>query len=325
MTTRPSAAILCPSARAAIDISGVEKVYRGRGRIRALQGVDMQVARGEIFGLLGPNGAGKSTLVKILTSIVAATRAEGHVLGMPVGHKPTLARVGYLPEHHRFPDHLTGSQVLDHFAALSGVPRAARRTRQPELLELVGMREWAGKPVRQYSKGMRQRIGIAQALMNDPDLVILDEPTDGVDPVGRREIRSLVQRLKERGKTVLLNSHLLGELEMICDRVAILVRGRLIRQGTIADLTRDSSRYEITVRGGPPGWVEAGRLVPGPEDATRFTVAADQPEPLQPVIDRLRAEGRTIVSIVPVRESLEDLFMRAVGAGEGTTGGEAAP
>jgi len=323
--TVQSSRAAAPAAGAAIDIRGVEKVFRGRGRIRALQGVDLQVDRGEIFGLLGPNGAGKSTLVKILTSIVAATHAEGTVLGMPVGHKPTLARVGYLPEHHRFPDYLTGSQVLDHFAALSGVPRATRRARQAELLDLVGMREWAGRPVRQYSKGMRQRIGIAQALMNDPDLVILDEPTDGVDPVGRRGIRWLVQRLKERGKTVLLNSHLLGELELICDRVAILVRGRVVRQGTIAALTRDSSRYEVTVRGGPPGWVEAGRCVPGAEDSTRFTVAADEPEPLQPVIDRLRAEGRTIVSVIPVRESLEDLFMRAVGTGDGLTGREAAP
>ena len=323
--TVQSSPAAAPPAGAAIDIRGVEKVFRGRGRIRALQGVDLQVDRGEIFGLLGPNGAGKSTLVKILTSIVAATHAEGTVLGMPVGHKPTLARVGYLPEHHRFPDYLTGSQVLDHFAALSGVPRAIRRARQAELLDLVGMREWAGRPVRQYSKGMRQRIGIAQALMNDPDLVILDEPTDGVDPVGRRGIRWLVQRLKEQGKTVLLNSHLLGELELICDRVAILVRGRVVSQGTIAALTRDSSRYEVTVRGGPPGWVEAGRIVSGPEESARFTVPADEPEPLQPVIDRLRAEGRTIVSVVPVRESLEDLFMRAVGAGEGTTGAEATP
>jgi ABC-2 type transport system ATP-binding protein len=302
----------------AIDVRGVEKVYRGR--VRALQGVAMQVHRGEIFGLLGPNGAGKSTLVKILTSIITATRAEGHVLGMPVGHKPTLARVGYLPEHHRFPDYLTGGPVRDHYAALSGVPRATRRTRRAELLDLVGMKEAADKAVRQYSKGMRQRIGIAQALMNDPDLVILDEPTDGVDPVGRRGIRWLVQRLKEQGKTVFLNSHLLGELELVCDRVAILVGGRVVRQGTVADLTRDSCRHEITLRGGPPSWVAADRLVPGPEGSARFTVPGDDPEAVQPLIDRLRTEGRTIVSVVPVRESLEDLFMRAVGADPGPSG-----
>jgi ABC-2 type transport system ATP-binding protein len=311
------------SATAAIDIRGVSKTYRGH--VQALRGVDMQVNRGEIFGLLGPNGAGKSTLVKILTSIVMPTRVDGHVLGMPVGHKPTLARVGYLPEHHRFPEYLTGAQVLDHFAALSGVSRAARKKRQAELLDLVGMREQAGRPVRTYSKGMRQRIGIAQALMNDPDLVILDEPTDGVDPVGRRGIRWLVQRLKEQGKTVLLNSHLLGELELICDRVAILVAGRVVRQGTIAVLTSESSRYEVTVRGGAPDWVAAEQLVPGPEETARFTVPTDDAAGLQPVIDRLRAEGRTIVSVIPVRDSLEDLFMRAVGVGAGASITEAVP
>ena len=296
---------------AAVDLRRVDKVYRGR--VHALDGVALQVRRGDIFGLLGPNGAGKSTLVKILTSVVAPTRVDGHLLGMPIGHKPTLARVGYLPEHHRFPEYLTGAQVLDHYAALSGMPRAARRRRGAELLELVGMQEWAGRRVRHYSKGMRQRIGVAQALMHDPDLVILDEPTDGVDPVGRRGIRWLVQQLKDRGRTVLVNSHLLGELEMICDRVAILVRGKVVRQGTIADLTCDSSRYEITVRGAAPDWVPADRRPAADGEACRFTVPGDDPQVLQPIIDRLRREARTIVAVVPVRESLEDLFMRAVG------------
>jgi ABC-2 type transport system ATP-binding protein len=298
-------------AAAAIELRRVDKVYRGR--VHALDGVAVNVRRGEIFGLLGPNGAGKSTLVKILTSVVAPTRVDGHLLGMPIGHKPTLARVGYLPEHHRFPEYLTGAQVLDFYAALSGMPRAARRRRRAELLDLVGMQEWAGRRVRQYSKGMRQRIGVAQALMHDPDLVILDEPTDGVDPVGRRGIRWLVQQLKERGKTVLINSHLLGELEMICDRVAILVRGRVVRQGTVSDLTRDSCRYEVTVQGRPPDWVAPDRLLAAAGQAGRFTVPGDDPAVLQPVIDRLRGEGRTIIAVVPVRESLEDLFMRAVG------------
>jgi ABC-2 type transport system ATP-binding protein len=303
-----------PAAAAAIDIRRVDKVYRGQ--VQALNGVAVQVRRGEIFGLLGPNGAGKSTLVKILTSIVAPTRVEGHLLGMPIGHKPTLARVGYLPEHHRLPEYLTGAQVLDHYAALSGMPRAARHRRRAELLDLVGMQEWAGKRVRQYSKGMRQRIGVAQALMHDPDLVILDEPTDGVDPVGRRGIRWLVQQLKERGKTVLINSHLLGELEMVCDRVAILVRGRVVRQGMVAELTRDSCRYEVTVRGEGPAWVPADRLLAAGGEACRFTVPGADPEDLQPIIDRLRREARTIIAIAPLRESLEDLFMRTVG-GEG--------
>lgn len=233
-----------------IDLDHVSKTYRGRfGRkgVHALRGISMQVRRGEIFGLLGPNGAGKSTLVKILMTVIRPTDCRGHLLGRPVGTKHVLSQVGYLPEHHKFPDYLTGGQVLDYFAALSNVPRAERRRRAGELLELVGMTKWAGTRVKGYSKGMRQRLGIANALMSNPELVLLDEPTDGVDPVGRRDIRNILIRLRNEGKTVMLNSHLLSELEMVCDRVAILVQGVVAAQGTIADLTRDSRRYEIEV------------------------------------------------------------------------------
>jgi len=229
----------------AIDLANVDKVYKGK--IHALRGIEMRVRRGEIFGLLGPNGAGKSTLVKILMTVISPTKADGLILGKPVGHKPTLARVGYLPEHHRFPEYLTGGQVLDFYGALCGVPAAVRKTRAAELLGLVGMSDWSKTRVKQYSKGMRQRIGIAQALMNDPDLVVLDEPTDGVDPVGRKEIRNVLAHIKDRGKTVFLNSHLLSELEMVCDRVAILVQGKVKSQGTIDELTVDQRRCEIEI------------------------------------------------------------------------------
>jgi ABC-2 type transport system ATP-binding protein len=296
----------------AIDLKYVDKVYRGR--IHALHGVDVRVSHGEIFGLLGPNGAGKSTLVKILTTVIFPTRVEGTVLGMPVGHKPTLARIGYLPEHHRFPDYLTGEQVVDHFGAMAGVPRRIRRQRVPELLEMTGMREWGATRVRQYSKGMRQRIGIAQALINDPDLVILDEPTDGVDPVGRRDIREMVVQLKNQGKTVFLNSHLLSELEMVCDRVAILVQGTVAAQGTLDELTRESRRYEITIDGPVPTWIDEEGLTARSRQngQTILLHPGVEPAPLQRIIDRLRAGGHVIVAIRPVRESLEDLFMRAV-------------
>ncbi|GJQ30184.1 MAG: ABC transporter ATP-binding protein [Phycisphaerae bacterium] len=307
----------------AIDLTHVDKMYRGK--IHALRGIDMRVRRGEVFGLLGPNGAGKSTLVKILMTVISPTRAEGTVLGKPVGHKPTLARLGYLPEHHRFPEYLTGGQVVDFYGAMGGVPKAERRKRAPELLELVGMREWANTRVKQYSKGMRQRIGIAQALINDPDLVVLDEPTDGVDPVGRRDIRGMVQVLKERGKTVFLNSHLLSELEMVCDRVAILVQGMVSSQGTIDELTRESRRYVVTVRGPAPPWAgEAGLRISGEHNNVATLVQPnDDADAVQRVIDRLRGEGRVVVSVTPVRESLEDLFMRAVT--DPTTGKAAGP
>jgi ABC-2 type transport system ATP-binding protein len=227
----------------AIDLRDVAKRYRGR--VDALKGIDMHVRRGEIFGLLGPNGAGKSTLVKIVMTLVRPTRAAGAVLGEQVGHKPTLARIGYLPENHRFPRYLTGRQIVEFFGALSNVDRPTRRRRAAELIEIVGMRDAADRKVGTYSKGMAQRIGLAQALVNDPDLVLLDEPTDGVDPVGRRDIRDVLHRLRAEGKTVFINSHLLSELEMICDRVAILVAGRVATQGTLDDLTLARQRYEI--------------------------------------------------------------------------------
>jgi ABC-2 type transport system ATP-binding protein len=232
-------------ASLAIDLQDVRKVYRGH--VHALQGIEMQVRRSEVFGLLGPNGAGKSTLVKIMMTVVRPTHAAGTILGAPVGHKPTLRRVGYLPENHRFPRYLTGRQTLEFFASLQKVDRPARKRRSAELLETVGMSSWADRKVSTYSKGMLQRVGLAQALVADPDLVVLDEPTDGVDPVGRRDIRDVLVRLRDQGKTVFINSHLLSELETICDRVAILVQGRLAMQGALKDLTIAKQRYEIEI------------------------------------------------------------------------------
>ncbi|MEX2219227.1 MAG: ABC transporter ATP-binding protein [Phycisphaerales bacterium] len=327
-------------ASLALDLSHVAKTYRGRrGGIQALRGITMKVHRGEIFGLLGPNGAGKSTLVKILMTVIAPTRCEGTMLGRPVGHKETLGRVGYLPEHHRFPDYLTGAQVLDFYAALAKVPRPARRKRAGELLELVGMSAWGTKRVRSYSKGMRQRVGIAQALMNDPELVVLDEPTDGVDPVGRRDIRNVLTELKSRGKTVFLNSHLLSELEMVCDRVAILVQGVVSSQGTIDELTRDQQCYEIEVENGDgTGEAAIRRAVPAltrggiahtetgdPIEAAggRVRIRTTEARRVQPIIDLLREQEVVIRSIRSARPSLEDLFMQAVT--DPTTGEVLAP
>jgi ABC-2 type transport system ATP-binding protein len=330
-----------------IDLQGVTKVY-GR-RTQALRGVAMRVEPGEIFGLLGPNGAGKSTLVKILMTVIRATTCTGTFMGRPVGDKGALARVGYLPEHHRFPDYLTGRQVLEFYGALCGVPRAERRRRAGELLELVGMTAWEGTRVREYSKGMRQRCGVAQALMNNPDLVVLDEPTDGVDPVGRRDIRTVLLEQKRLGRTVLLNSHLLSELEMVCDRVAILVQGQVSSQGTIDELTRYGVRYEVEVAHpsaerpltlaealapvltlSPVDDAEPQRRTHGPETRPvlsrgtlngtvaveaghdTLSISTSDATVVQPMIDALRARGLTIKAVRPTRPSLEDLFMRAV-------------
>jgi ABC-2 type transport system ATP-binding protein len=323
-----------PGSPWAIELEHVSKTYRGG--VQALRGIEMKVRRGEIFGLLGPNGAGKSTLVKILMSVIAPTQARGTVLGHRVGHKPSLATIGYLPEHHRFPEYLTGAQVLDFYGAMSGVPRQIRRERAAELLHLVDMSDWGNKRVRGYSKGMRQRIGIAQALMNNPQLVVLDEPTDGVDPVGRRDIRLMLTKLKERGMTVFLNSHLLSELEMVCDRVAILVKGKVYSQGTIDELTLNRQFYEIEIAGSDVSAISSiyeaaisaagGRVVRGEADSigslaggeavTRsraiLRVATTEAAVIQPVIDVLRQSGQVIRTVRTVRPTLEDLFMEAV-------------
>jgi len=296
-----------------IDLHDVRKTYRGR--VQALRGVSMQVHRGQIFGLLGPNGAGKSTLVKIMMTVVRPTRVSGTILGNPVGHQPTLAKVGYLPENHRLPQHLTGRQVLDYYAALAKVPSSLRKERAERLLKTVGMSDWADQRIHKYSKGMLQRTGLAQALMNEPDLVVLDEPTDGVDPVGRREIRDVLVQLKNQGKTIFLNSHLLSELEMVCDRVAIMVQGEVAMQGTIDDLTASSRRYEIVIQGAPPEWTAGDsslRVDAMPDGSSKVILLSAEPVEAQPLLDRLRSSQCTVISMRPVRESLEDLFMRAV-------------
>jgi len=302
--------MVAPAEDLAISLVDVTKTYAGR--VRALDGVAMQVRRGEIFGLLGPNGAGKSTLVKIMTTIVRPTTAAGTILGAPVGHRPTLARIGYLPEHHRFPQHLTGRQCVEFFGAMSLMRRAARRARAAELLDVVGMAAWADRRVGTYSKGMQQRTGLAAALVNDPELVILDEPTDGVDPVGRREIRDVLLRMRDEGRTVFLNSHLLGEVEMVSDRVAIMLKGRVERQGSMRELTQDSRAWRVSIEGGAPAWCAAAGSLVADGERTHIDFKSDDLAHLQSIIDRLRAEGVQIVGVRETRESLEDLFIRLV-------------
>ncbi len=304
------------SSQLAIDLTNVEKMYRGK--VHALKGIEMRVGRGEIFGLLGPNGAGKSTLVKIMMTVVRATRAEGAILGQPIGHKPTLARVGYLPENHRYPKYLTGRQTLEFFGALSTLDRARRKRRSAELLHTVGMTQYADRKVSTYSKGMMQRIGLAQAMINDPELIVLDEPTDGVDPVGRREIRDVLASLRARGVTVFINSHLLSELELVCDRVAILVGGTVAAQGTIDELALGQGRYEIQLGGVVDGAVDS--IVRDHVDAAmKIDLVGDtlhigtiEAVEIQVILDRLRAASVVIRRVQSIRPTLEDLFIAAV-------------
>lgn len=307
---RTSRSTLDPMTGPAVDIEYVRKRYGGT---EALAGVSLSVPRGSVFGLLGPNGAGKSTLVKVLLTIVRPTECRGTMLGARIGDRKTLAKVGYLPEHARFPGYLTGRQVLEHSAGLAGVPAAETRKRIPALLELVGAASWAHLKVGTYSKGMGQRIGLAQALVNEPEVVFLDEPTDGVDPEGRIEIRKMIDRMRAEGRTVFVNSHLLAEVEQVADQVAILARGKVIESGPVAQLTRRARRYEIRTLGPVPLELR-DRLTAGGLSVAGDCIAleADDATPVQPVIDALRAAGVTIREIKEARFSLEEIFLQAL-------------
>jgi ABC-2 type transport system ATP-binding protein len=241
-------------AAIAIRVEHLSKTFggglRGKNDVQALADVSLEVTQGEIFGLLGPNGAGKTTFVKILLGALHPSTGSASINGHGCGNWRARQKAGFLPENHRFPSYLTGQQFLNIYGGLAGMPRSAIRTRANELLELVEMTRWRKTKIRKYSKGMMQRLGVAQALLNDPDLVFLDEPTDGVDPVGRREIREILKKLKDQGKTIFLNSHLLAEVEAICDRVAILDKGKLIKVGPVGALIETKPYY----------WIETSHL-----------------------------------------------------------------
>jgi ABC-2 type transport system ATP-binding protein len=301
-----------------VPVIETKDLVKRYGRIEALKGVTLNVEKGQIYGLLGQNGAGKTTLIKVLLGITSRTEGEARLLDQPAGTVWVRKKVGYLPEDHRFPEYHTAYSLLDFYGSLLGVPRRTRRQRIPEYLEMVGLKGRMHYKIRTYSKGMKQRVGIAQSLFHDPDVIFLDEPTDGVDPLGRREIRSIMQQLKGEGKTIFLNSHLLGEVELICDRVAILQRGELIRQGDIATLTRQRGFFLIGLAPGqefPEAAVQqhgyavtrAGEL---------WEVALTDGQSIDPVVDLLRERGLNLRHLVEKRQSLEDLFLATVESAE---------
>lgn len=305
---------------APIATDGLAKTYGRAKPVHALQPLSLVVEPGEVFGLVGPNGAGKTTLLKLLLGLVRPTAGRAALFGVPVGSAQARQPVGYLPEGHRFPPFLTGRQTLDLLARMSGVTAADRASRAPELLEQVGLSAAADRTVATYSKGMMQRLGIAQALMNRPRLVLLDEPTDGVDPVGRREIRELVAALAASGVTVLLNSHLLSEIERVCTRVAILSQGRIVRDGTVESLTAVGRAWSLVTTPLPaatraalgPAYAPAPAGLTDAGLATGTLTVTDRPA-LNAALDTLRASGVQIERVEPVRQSLEDLFVDTVG------------
>lgn len=297
-----------------IQTFNLQKAYRTgfwmNRKVQSLKQCSLQVMPGETFGLLGPNGAGKTTLLKTLLGIAKPTAGRGFVLGKPLGDRTVKQKIGYLPENPYFYDHLTGWEFLEFIAGVFQIPAKVRRRRIPELLDLVGLARSAAKKkqMRKYSKGMLQRVGMAQALINDPELVFLDEPMSGLDPLGRYQMREIVLSLKQQGKTVFFNSHVLSDVEIICDRVAILAQGELICEGTLDQLLgATSEHYQVKGTGGSQqvlqDWVTDlefqgsqwhGKLQGGAEGFLRSLSAMDA----------------TLLKMDLVRPSLEDFFIQ---------------
>ncbi len=302
----------------ALETRGLRKQY---GEKVAVEDLTLQVERGEVFGFLGPNGAGKTTSIKMLLSLVAPTAGVGALLGRPLGETAVRRRVGYLPEHFRFHDWLTAAEFLDFHGKLFGMPRARRQAIIPDLLELVGLQARAQTRLREFSKGMTQRIGLAQALMNDPELVFLDEPTSGLDPIGRRLVREIVDGLREQGTAVFINSHLLSEIEQTCDRVGFIRDGRILEVSPMADLERSVLQVGLRVGQPTPELLEAlGRFgdrveLHRPSGRVSLTISGEE------VLPRLAAwlveSGHTLYELSPHHLTLEERFLQVIGSQTG--------
>ena len=297
---------------AAIETEGLRKVFGDRA---AVKGLTLQVAQGEVFGFLGPNGAGKTTSMKMLLGLVTPTSGEASLLGAPIGDLPTLAQVGFLPEHFRFQEWLTASEFLGLHGELLGMEKQTLKARHDELLERVGLSDFRDKLLRTFSKGMLQRIGLAQSLLNHPALVFLDEPTSGLDPVGRRLVRDVIHELRGEGTCVFLNSHLLSEIEVTCDRVAFIRHGEVVR---ILELTSlDENRSFVTIRAeglttqilsALNHWGENIRAEDG-----QATLTVHDEAKIAEINQYLVQQGAKVYAIIPARKSLEEIFIETVG------------
>jgi ABC-2 type transport system ATP-binding protein len=316
-----------------IEVRDLRKIYRTpfrRRKSQALGGVSFEVGQGEIFGFLGPNGAGKTTTIRVLMGLIAATAGSARIFGHPVPSREARLRLGFLPEQPYFYDYLTVGELLDLVGRLFGLDRATRARRAGELIERVGLARARDQSLKRFSKGMLQRAGLAQALMNDPDLVVLDEPMSGLDPIGRKEVRDLIVELRERGKTVFFSSHILTDVEAVADRVAIVARGEIRAQGVPAELVKrtllgtdlvlrlpengDAAVAAVTVALGPRA--KAVRRAGG-----EIILALDPDDDIDDTLAAARAAGAKVVAVTPRHETLEDLFLRQINAPAQPAGG----
>jgi ABC-2 type transport system ATP-binding protein len=285
-------------------------------KILALNNFTFEVQSGEIFGLLGPNGAGKTTLIKILLGITFPTSGEIKIFDKDISNESYKKKVGYLPESHKFPNYLTGEQVLYYFGMLSGLSKSDVKKKADEYLKLVDMEKWRKTKIKKYSKGMLQRLGLAQSMLNNPELIFLDEPTDGVDPIGRKEIRDILNNLKNEGKTIFLNSHLLSEVELICDRVAILNKGVLIKSGRVDDITAISDNYIFSISEADENVVSSllGNFKAIISSRNEFSFNTGSIEELNKLIDFLRQKNILIHGITREKNTLENMFINLIGS-----------
>lgn len=308
-----------------LKTEGLRKTFKvgfwGR-QVTALEGLDLEVRRGEVFGFLGPNGAGKTTTLKILMGLIYPSHGKAWILGEEIGYTAVKHQIGFLPESPYFYDYLTATEFLRFYGQLFDLHGSALTHRIDELLHLVGLSHVPHLQLRKFSKGMLQRIGIAQALINNPHLVVLDEPMSGLDPVGRKEVRDLILSLKDAGKTIFFSSHILHDAELLCDRVGILVKGRLVAVGTINELVGSSSTasIEVVVEGlGDEGIAHVRPLVQKTVfQGERVLLVLKGQAYVDRVLDVIRAAKATLISLTPQTNSLEDLFMRQVQAREGS-------
>jgi ABC-2 type transport system ATP-binding protein len=304
----------------AIRTEGLSKQYQvGFWRSRpyvALDGLDLQVSQGEVFGFLGPNGAGKTTTLKLLMQLIFPSGGRAEILGRPVGDVAVRRRIGYLPENPFFYDNLSAEELLAYFASLFGYRSQERTARVARMLDEVGLGAERRFQLRKYSKGMLQRVGLAQALLNDPDVIFLDEPMSGLDPIGRRDVRDIILRLRDRGTTVFFSSHILGDAETLCSRVAILAQGKLIAAGRVADMVPFRIRgWEMIASGLAAGAVadlSASGAVARPIGDDRYHLILPETMSLDQAMARIATVGGQLVSVNPVRDTLEDFFMARV-------------
>lgn len=306
----------------AIQIEALTKDYAvgfwRRRPYRALDNLTLSIEVGEVFGFLGPNGAGKTTTLKLLLQLIFPTAGRAEILGRPVGDVTTRHRVGYLPENPSFYDYLTAEELLTYFAQLFGYSPVDRRQRVSMLLDRVGIGRERRFQLRKFSKGMVQRVGIAQALLNDPEVIFLDEPMSGLDPLGRRDVRALILELRDQGRTVFFSSHILADAEALCSRVAVLAGGRLAAQGRLSELTEFTVRgWELVMANLSDAALErvrptATRITPISEG--RYSLELSLAQPPDRTLSELVATGASVVSLNPLRETLEDFFVQRVAA-----------